>query len=58
MFSYKIIPNCLKKHRPVPVQCISESDILFVLGVLTQLCNIESHVPRQMHWMCKFTFKN
>ena len=26
MFSSKMIPNCLKKHQPVPVQCISESD--------------------------------
>ena len=31
-------------------------DIRFVLGVLTQLCNIESHVPRQMHWVSRFTF--
>ena len=22
----KMIPNCLKKHQPVPVQCISEID--------------------------------
>ena len=57
MFSSKMIPNCLKKHQTVPVQCISESDGLVLgLGVWTQLCNIESHVPRHMHCVSKFTF--